>query len=89
MNSLMRRIEALERRRSAAVDPPISSSEVSGIKALLWRKLGLPVKSEDIVPAPLSRKAVEKARASALQKVRSFLERHRRVVSDEENTVGF
>ena len=72
-SSLMRRIMAIERRRSTAACPMISASEVSGIKALLRRKLGLPVKSEDIVPVPISRKAVERARESALRKVRSFL----------------
>lgn len=81
-SSLTRRIEAVERRRSATACPMISSSEVSRIKVELYRKLGLSAKPEDIVSAPISRKAVEKARGSAIQKLRSFLDRHRKVVSD-------
>ena len=38
--SFARRFEALERRRNAAV-PMMSASEASGIKAALWRKLGV------------------------------------------------
>lgn len=68
-----RRIEAIERSRSTSV-PTISASEVAGIKAALWRKLSLPATSDDDIPAPISRKSVEKARGSALWKLRSFLD---------------
>jgi hypothetical protein len=71
MNSLLRRVEAIERRNSAA-GPMISGSEVSGIKSQLRRKLGLPAVPDDC--APISYKAVERARGSALQKLRSFFD---------------
>jgi hypothetical protein len=57
--SLVRRIEALERRSTGC--PMISSIEVIGIKSQLRSKLGLsPVKTVEI-PAPIARRAVEKA----------------------------
>jgi hypothetical protein len=71
--SLTRRIEALERRNTAAC-PMISGAEVSGIKSQLRRKLGLPAETGDA--RPLSRKAVDRDRGSALQKLRVFLETH-------------
>jgi hypothetical protein len=78
MNSLMRRVDAIERRRSTASSPAmISALEVSAAKAELRRKLGLPARNDDLVPAPVSRRSVEKARDGALQKLRSFLDRHR------------
>jgi hypothetical protein len=70
MNSLARRVEALERRSAPAM---ISAVEVQEVKAALWRKLGIGRQPDDI-PAPISRKAVEKSGGSALLKLRSFLD---------------
>jgi hypothetical protein len=72
MNSFLRRIEALERRSTAAF-PMISGAEVAAVKAALWSKLGLSRQPEESA-SPLSHKAIEKARGSAREKLRIFLD---------------
>jgi hypothetical protein len=73
MNNLLRRIEAIERsRNTAASSTMIPAVEVAAVEATLRRKLGLPAEI-GYIPAPISRKALEGA--SALQKLRRFLER--------------
>lgn len=74
MLNLKRRLEAIERSRNSGACSMISAVEVTSIKAALRRKLGLPAETEGIT-APLSRKSVERADSSALQKLRTFLER--------------
>jgi hypothetical protein len=77
MNSFLRRIEAIERRRSTAAVPMISASEVADAKASLRRKLGLsPAKTEDGPAAPITRKSLAAAGGRALRKLRCFLELH-------------
>lgn len=71
MKSFEGRIRRLELATTAA-SPMISGAEVAAVKAALWSKLGIGRQSEDIA-SPISRKAVEKAGGSALQKLRSFL----------------
>jgi hypothetical protein len=44
-------------------------------------KLGLPVKLEDTVPKPLSLKAFEASRGSALRKLRDFLDKHQKLTT--------
>ena len=87
MNSLLRRIEAIERSRTNPACTMVSGAEVAAVKAALRRKLGLPAKTDDIVPAPIWRKALEQARKSVHQKVLSFLERHLGVAVKPSPTV--
>jgi hypothetical protein len=73
MNSFLRRVESLERRSTGY--PMISASEASGIKSQLWSKLGISRQSEESA-SPLSHKAIEKARGSAIQRLQIFLDSH-------------
>jgi hypothetical protein len=70
--SLMRRIEAIERRRATA--GMISPVEVSAVKQTLYRKLGLSPQFTDVDSVPISRKSLAAARGTAIQRLRIFLD---------------
>jgi hypothetical protein len=74
-SSLMRRIEALKRRRRAPA--MVSAQEVASVKSALFRKLGFTPKFEERPAAPISLAALDRAAASVRLKLVAALDRHR------------